>query len=157
MRRNNIFYIYSSVEINQLFVPSNLSTTILNLGEFCRWHGWPTALLFRIILILSREKKVRHEYDVFSSSSSTNNMSLFSACRIIPSDPAQAAQEVAFVGRRTSGQQAEGGGRDGGGSGQSGGGGRLAVGRLQDPGGGDRRAGRQSTIAGRGKEFTCSV
>ena len=43
-------------------------------------------------------------------------MSLFSACRVIPSDPAQAAQEVAFVGRRTSGRQAEGGGRDGGGS-----------------------------------------
>ena len=80
-------------------------------------------------------------------------MSLFSACRVIPSDPAQAAQEVAFVGRRTSGRQAEGGGRDGGGSGQAGGGGRWAGGQLQELGGVDWRAGGQLTIAGRSKKW----
>ena len=74
-----------------------------------------------------------------------------------PSDPAHVAQEVAFVGRRTSGRQAEGDGQDGGGSGQAGGGRRWAGGRLQELGGVDWRAGRQLTIAGRGKTFAWYV
>ena len=81
-------------------------------------------------------------------------MSSFSACRVTPLDPAQAPEEVAFVGRQVSRQWTEGGGGGGGGRGQAGRGERLTGGQLQEPGGVGWRAGRQLAITGRGRKFT---
>ena len=70
----------------------------------------------------SREKGTTHKHDDFLSLSSTNNL-LFSACRVIPPDPAQAMEEVTCGERRVEGSR-----WDGGGSRQKGGEGRLAAG-----------------------------
>ena len=78
----------------------------------------PIILLF-CIFILSREQKYKHNAVLSSSPNQLTACFLF-ACRVIPSDPAQVAEEVGFGGCRASGQWAEGGVWDDGGSGQTG-------------------------------------
>ena len=74
----------------------------------------PKPLLF-CIFILSREQRYGHDA-VLSWSSNQLTAYLLFACRVIPSDPAQVAEEAGFGGWWASGQWAEGGGWDDGGS-----------------------------------------
>ena len=89
--------------------------------------GTTTLLHIFCIRILSREKvllynttRTRYIFINDVKSTTLTTCLLFSACRVILSNPAQAAERVAFGGWQASGRRVEGAWRDGGASGQVG-------------------------------------